>query len=107
MGRVGGLMLAPVDEFINDSNLTVPAVYTPAGGDAVNVNVILDASPNELGLGNVDISSRDIFVYGSEDDFSSAAQGDTLQISGTTYYIKNIDDDKSAMYQIYLTEDEI
>ena len=62
----------------------VTAVYTPAGGTPRNINILFDkeAMP-EMGM----IANR-IYCEAKTSDVIVSAPGDTIQIAGVTYKIK-------------------
>lgn len=81
----------------------VTATYTPAGGEATTVTVILDTDFQEADAGGSITFAIEIpRVLGKTSDFANAAEGDTLVISGTTYVILVVMPDGQGMTEFRL-----
>lgn len=81
----------------------VSATYTPAGGDPSTVKVILDTDFQEADAGGSITFAIEIpRAIGKTADFASAAEGDSLVISGTTYTILVVMPDGQGMTELRL-----
>lgn len=70
-------------ELLNESELAVSALYN----GSKTISVILDTQYEEVGVGTRGAESRQLRALAVTSDVSSAAHGDTLKISTTTYHV--------------------
>ena len=81
----------------------VTATYTPSGGQASTVTVIVDTDFQEADAGGSITFAIEIpRALGKTADFANAAEGDTLVISGTTYVILVVMPDGQGMTELRL-----
>ena len=88
------------DFFLTD-DFGVAASYTPDGGSASTVNVLFDNPFNSVPLntGERDVESNTPTALAISSDVASAAHGDAIVISGTTYSIVGVQKDSGSGYQ--------
>ena len=89
--------------FFSTDDFGVSATYTPSGGSAATVSGILDKdfALADLG-GGVGITSNDPRFICRTSDVASAAGGDTLVASGTTYTVRAVEDDGTGVTTLVL-----
>lgn len=74
--------------FFDTDDFAVAATYTPSGGLAKTVNVIFDnAALDRLGI----VATNPVALCRAE-DVSAPTGADTLVVNGTTYKIKDADE---------------
>jgi voltage-gated potassium channel Kch len=71
-----------------DPNITVEAIYTPAGGDPMTVRVIAKRPDGIVGFGHTRIHTATTMFDVRVSEVSAPADGDTLEIGGETYVIQ-------------------
>lgn len=90
-----------------DPILTVDAVFTPAGGIGTIIKVIFNKEYQTIEMlsGGVGVESSGPVATCKTSDVSGAKHGDTLAISGTTYYISGVQPDGTGITKLLLSED--
>lgn len=85
----------------------VDAVYTPQGGQAASIKVIFDNQYQTIELldGGVGVESTSPSILCRTSDISGVKHGDTLVISGTTYYITGVQPDGTGITRLMLSKD--
>lgn len=74
--------------FFNTSEFGVAGTYTPSGGSAVVIGLILDQPFAAVDpLTGVQVESHDFEATCKASDVSAAGPGATIVISGVTYYV--------------------
>lgn len=64
-----------------------PATYTPSGGTATEINVLLDRN-NAMAEGDIwQIQGATVQIVADSDDVPSLGPGDTFDVDGTTYVV--------------------
>ena len=85
------MMIEETDIWFNTDDFAQAAVYTPSGGSRKSINVVFDEPGAEVFVGDQQVITTDPSALCKTSDVEDAAQGDTLKIGGTTYYItKNL-----------------
>lgn len=78
-------LIDDLDVFFDPSGgFAVTAVYTPAGGAARNINVIFDKDA----MPELEMIANRLYCEAKTSDVIAAAPGETIQIAGVTYKIK-------------------
>lgn len=80
---------AALDALFLDDNLADDGVYTPAAGGAVSVRVIQRRKQEPTDVFSVGQVVNRLTADIRVSDISSAADGDALDISSTTYTVRN------------------
>lgn len=96
-------MTADLDTLFSD--FAVDATYTPSGGAASTVKVIFD-NKYQVAVdmdGFAGVASSGPAATGKTTDFANAKAGDTLVISGTTYYLKTAEPDGTGISVMQLS----
>lgn len=90
------------------TDYAVDAVYTPAGGQAASIKVIFDNEFQAIEMlgGGVGFESTSPAALYKTASVSSAKHGDTLAISGKTYYITGVQPDGTGITRLILSEDQ-
>jgi hypothetical protein len=80
-----------IDVLFSNAHLTTAVTYTPAGGPAVALNVVLSRPDREIDLGvaGLQVPSWRADVRAS-DLPSGAARGDTLSVGAETFTVRKI-----------------
>lgn len=81
---------------VADSNLASAATYTPAGGDAISLNVVEQHEAAIEGPFSGELASDQFFAIVSKSDVAAPKKGDTLTINGTSYTVSRVSADDSA-----------
>lgn len=102
--------------FDSDYGHGVACTYTPDGGSAVSIKVILDQEYLEVDGATVGINSNQPIVYGKAKDLRNAAYGDQLDFAAITdlddnvikaaasYKITSVQPDNHGIIALALTE---
>jgi hypothetical protein len=87
--------------FFNSEDFGTSATYTPDGGSASTISVLFDMPFNSVPMetGEVDVESNTPTALCKTSDVSSAAHGDVIVISSTTYHIVGVQADSGSGYQ--------
>lgn len=93
--------------YLNPDEFGTLALYTPAGGSAVEIAGIFDAPHLQIRMGDLDAgitSASPSFLVRSADLPAGAAQGagDTIDIGGTVYRVVEIAPDGTGMTLLVL-----
>ena len=93
-----------LDIFLSD--FAVDATYTPAGGTAKTIKSIFDSEYITMSpAGDIGVESVSPAAYCKTSALTGAKHGDTLVISGTTYYIVGIHPDGTGITILILSRD--
>ena len=71
-----------------DPNIATDAVYTPAGGEPINVCVIAKRTDEIVGFGDTPIHAATAIFDVRVAEVPAPAEGDTLEIGGETFIIQ-------------------
>lgn len=100
--------------FDSDYGHGVACTYTPSGGSAVSIKVILDREYLEIDGGTVGVNSDQPIVYGKAKDLRNASFGDSLAFAAitdlddnviraaTTYKVVNVQPDNTGIVALIL-----
>lgn len=95
-------IITDLGAFFNSDEFAVSATYTPAGGTAATIKVLLDKEDGAL-LG---MEGTRLTCLAKTADVSAAKPKDTIVIAGTTYKIKSPPfHDESGITEIELSID--
>ena len=84
-------MIEETDIWFNPDDFAQAAVYTPSGGSRKSIYVVFDEPGVEVYVGDQQVITTDPSALCKTSDVENSAQGDTLKIGSTTYYItKNL-----------------
>lgn len=88
---------------LNASMFAQSAVYTPAGGGAKGITVIVSLKPEELSLG-ADLTPQAIAGKAGcrSSDVAGAKLNDVLEIDTVTYGILGVQADETGWTELYL-----
>lgn len=104
------------DGYFDTDAHAVACTYTPDGGSAASINVILDQEYLEIDEGTVGVNSTNPLAYGKAKDLKNAANGDTMafaalkDLSGNTikdaatYKIRDVQPDNHGIVMVVLEE---
>ena len=92
------------DCFLKTTEFADAATYTPSGGSPASVVVLFEApySPTNP-LTGFEYENAAAMALGKTTDFASAKTGDTLIVSGTTYYVIGVHPDGLGMTALILS----
>ncbi|MEQ9330268.1 hypothetical protein [Thalassobaculum sp.] len=83
------------------SRLGVAGVYTPAGGDPVDLVVILDQVDSDVGVPGVGVRAPERFVRVRVAELAAPARGATLVVAGETLTLGTPErDETGAVWRI-------
>ena len=94
----------------------VACTYTPDGGSAASIHVILDQASLEVDEGTVGVNSTNPMAYGKAKDLKSAANGDTMAFAAlkdrsgntikdaATYKIRDVQPDNHGIVMLVREE---
>jgi hypothetical protein len=84
------------------------AVHTPQGGAASNIKVIFNNAHQTIEMlgGGVGVESTNPSALCKTSDVSATKHGDTLAISGKTYYIIGVQPDGAGITRLILSENQ-
>lgn len=78
------------DVFLNTSEFGVAGTYTPSGGSATVISLLLDQPFAAVDpITGMAVQSHDFEAICKNSDVSAATPGATIVISGVTYYVTN------------------
>lgn len=80
------------------------ATYTH-GATPATITVLLDAPTDAQNLATGEVEITAPVAWARTADVSSASHGDTLVVSGTTYYIIGVQPDGTGVTRLILSED--
>lgn len=91
--------------FFSADDFGVTATYTPSGGGALSVNGIFDNEYFETDAGGeVAFALQQPMFHCRTADVPSAAEGDSLTVSGVGYVVRNVRPDGTGMTMLILEE---
>ena len=80
-----------MDDFFDEDDFAVPAMYVPVGGAAQSILVIVDSVPADSSVsGNILYSNQHKTVLCKTTDVPEATNGDVLTIDGVTYNVIDV-----------------
>ena len=87
--------------FFDTNDFGVSATYTPSGGTASTISGLFDNEAEATG-GDIDlVYSIPVFTCKTS-DVASAAFGDALVVSGTTYAVRKVEADAQGVTRLTL-----
>lgn len=89
--------------FFNTNDFGLSATYTPSGGTATTISGLLDNEAEDIATGgDIDlVYSIPVFTCKTS-DVASAAFGDALVVSGTTYAVRKVEADAQGVTRLTL-----
>lgn len=99
---LGNLITSDLDIFFSSDGFAVQATY-----EGRIINVIFDSEYQALEMlgGGVGVESSSPSALCKTSDVSNAKHGDTLTISGTTYYVTGVQPDGTGITRLLLSKD--
>lgn len=94
-----------VDDFFEDNEDTVDALYTNAAGAAKHIRVIFDRENSTITMGAVDVQSALPTARCRTKDVQDADNGATLVIEEVTYHVKETHVDATGVTLLALSRD--
>jgi hypothetical protein len=79
---------AAIDDLFADTNLTVDAVYTPAGGDPLVVRVIARRPDEIAGFGDTRIHAATAVFEVRVSEVPAPEEDDTLEVDGKSHVVQ-------------------
>ena len=75
------------DVFFSTDDFAQDATWTPSGGSATPIKVIFDDEYIGMNIGTGEIDSSDPMVRVKTSTVPNIAEGDTIEINTTTFYV--------------------
>ena len=101
------LLTRAAREIFGNTDITEVATWTPAGGTSKNIRVFRDLSPENTYLGGSAVNNYALIIYVKSEDVNGIAQGDTMEVNNTTYYVMDVGPDDHGVYEIKLSENQV
>jgi hypothetical protein len=93
---------ADLAELFDTDFSATAGTFTPDGGSASTVNGIFGNVFFEIPAGETSIEGKQASFICKTSDVSSAAHGDTLVVSGTTYTVRGVQPDGTGVTTLIL-----
>lgn len=91
--------------FVSADDFGVTATYTPSGGSPVSISGIFDSDYQEVDAGGgVGFAVKQPRFHTPTTNVASAAEGDTMTISGVSYVIRVVMEDGTGMTMLAIEE---